>query len=162
MPVSETPVPQVPKRSPVAVTADIRSAALWLLIGGGLCLYFGLSLSTETYLSISEEDAVRWRAINGAINWCLRGVGVLFLIAAAAALSGKRASMLLATIVEGFLALLLAAMAVSWTLEARAAGGWNYQIILLLILAVLGAGGVKRSWELYRAAGGPVAAGRET
>ncbi len=143
------------RRPAMDVSTAIRGSALWLLIGGALCLYFGLSLSAETYLSIDPQDAPRWRAANMALNWGLRAAGVLFVVTAAAALSGRRASMLLAAIVEGFLALLLVAMTVSWTLEARAAGGWNYQVILLLILAVLGVGGVKRSWELYRAAGPP-------
>ena len=163
--MSEAPVPQVsqvPKRSPAAVTAEIRSTALWLVIGGGLCLYFGLSLTVTAPGSSNAEEEARWYAINTVLNHCLAGVGALFILGAGLAATGKRVAMLAATIVEILLALLLVVMSVSWTIEARADGRWSYEVILLLILAVLGVGGVKHSWELYRAAGGPVAAGRET
>lgn len=165
--MSEAPVPQVPqvpKRSPPAVTADIRSAALWLLIGGGLCLYFGLSLVVTAPASVADDPQAtqHWFALNRTLNRCLAGVGTLFILAAALAVIGQRVAMLAATIVEILFALLLVVMSVSWTIEGRADGEWNYQVILLLILAVLGVGGVKRSWELYRAAREAGLVNRET
>ena len=47
-------------------------------------------------------------------------------------------------------------MTVSWTLEAHADGEFNYQVILLLILALLSVGSILRAWRAY-VQSGPVA-----
>jgi hypothetical protein len=136
-----------------SVQAAIRSSALGLLIGGAICLYFGLTLIADAPGSVSQEEAERWFATDRALFWCLRGTGLLFLISAVLAWIGRRVSMLLATIADVVFALLMLAMAVEWTLEARVDGGWDATVILLLILAFIAAGAARRSWDLYRRAG---------
>jgi hypothetical protein len=128
----------------------IRGSALGLLIGGGICLFFGFTLLIDAPGSASEEATETWFAIDRVFQWALRIVGVVFLIAAAWAMTGQRRSMLLGTISEVGFCLLMLAMAVETTLEARADGGMDAFAILYAILFVIGLSGVKRSWVLYR------------
>lgn len=130
----------------------IRGTAFGLLIGGGLCLYFGFILVPDAPLNVSEAEQETWMAVDQGLFWSLRIVGIAFLLAAAWAATGQRASMLLATLAEATFALVMLAMSVVWTLEARATGAWNYHVILLLILLIIGVSGAKRSWSLYASA----------
>lgn len=143
---SDRPVPAA------RVSADhIRSSAIGLLIGGGICLYFGLTLIAMAPGSASQDEAQRWFALDNALFWSLRIVGVAFLAAAGLAGLGQRMSLALAAVTEVVLALLMVAMSVVWTWRARADGTWDYQIILLLLLAIISVGGARRCWEWYRA-----------
>lgn len=130
---------------------SIKGAALSLLLGGGVCLYFGLTLIADAPASASPAAAQRWFAADNTLFWGLRGIGVLFMVTAALAALGQRASMLLATIAEAGFAVLMMAMTVEWTLEARADGTVNYQVILLLILAVVGVSAAKSAWRHWQA-----------
>ena len=130
-----------PQANP-AVTQAIRSSTMGLMIGGAICLYFGFSLLVET-----TADKILFTA--------LKIVGIAFVLAGAWAWTGSRASMLMAAITEAAFALVALTMSVTWTLEARAMGTWNPQVILLLILVAISVAGARRSWELYRAAGRP-------
>lgn len=130
---------------------SIKGAALSLLLGGGVCLYFGLTLIADAPASASPAAVQRWFAADNALFWCLRGIGVLFLVTAALAALGQRVSMLLATIAEAGFAVLMIAMTVEWTLEARADNTVNYQVILLLILAVVGASAAKSACSHWQA-----------
>jgi hypothetical protein len=133
------------------VQAHIRAAAFDLLIGGALCLYLGYSLLIAAPGRVSEADAETWFAIDRVFRWCLRGLGVAFLIAAALAAAGLRVSMLLAMIVEGAFVVLMIVMAVQWTVEARVDGGWDMAALLLALLAIIGISSVRKSWSLYQA-----------
>jgi len=135
-----------------AARTGIKSSALGLVIGGAISLYLGMTFAAGPLWATTPEEAEWWTAVDNALFWCLRAVGVLFLIAAALAAAGQRSSMLLATLVEGVFIALMVVMSIVWTVEARIAGGWNIQVILLLILAALAVSGARRSWELYRAA----------
>ena len=134
-------------------SGQIKAAALGLAIGGGICLYFGMTLVADAPGSATPEEAERWFALDNGLFWLLRGVGVLFILSAGLAAMGQRGAMLLGTVCEVLLVLWLVAMSVVWTIEARADGVWNYQVILLLIIAAVSVGGAKRSWGLYSAAG---------
>lgn len=142
-----------PQASTCVPSDSIRGSALGLLIGGGICLYFGLTLIAMAPGSASSDEAQRWFAADNALFWCLRVIGALFLIAAGLAAVGRRVSMALAALAEIAFALLMIVMTIEWTLRARADGMWDYQIILLLILAILAVGGGRRSWALFRATG---------
>ncbi len=132
---------------------SFRGSALSLLVAGGLCLYFGFTLIADAPGSASPAEAQRWFAVDNALFWCLRGIGILFLLAAALAAAGHRVSMLLAAIAEAAFTLLMIVMTVEWTLEARADGLVNYQVILLLLLAVVAAGSARSAWSRWRASG---------
>jgi hypothetical protein len=134
------------------VAEAIRASALGLLIGGGICLFIGLTWGPDAPGSVSEHEAQSWFARDRLFYWCLRIIGVGFLVAAALAGMGKRVSMLLAVIVEVVFALLMLVMMVEWTIEARVDGAWEYSVILLILLAVISLSGARRSWELYNAA----------
>ena len=133
--------------------AEIRGSALGLLIAGGVCLYFGFALVIDAPGSAGEEATQAWYAADHAFRWCLRVLGALFLLAAAWAATGQCAAMLLSTAAEVAFALLMLAMSIEATLEARADGLWDFFVILLLILAVIGISAAKRSWSLYRMSG---------
>lgn len=136
-----------------AVVADaIRGSALGLLIGGGICLVIGFTWVPDAPGSVSEQEAQSWFARDVFFHWCLRVIGVGFLVAAALAGMGKRVSMLLAAIVEVVFALLMLVMMVEWTIEARVDGTWAYSVMLLILLAIISLSGARRSWELYNAA----------
>jgi len=134
------------------VSDAIRGSALGLLIGGGVCLFFGFTLVADAPGSVSEQEAQSWFARDAFFYWCLRIIGVGFLVVAALAGMGKRVSMLLAAIVEVVFALLMLVMMVEWTIEARMDGTWEYSVMLLILLAVISLSGARRSWELYNAA----------
>jgi hypothetical protein len=136
-----------------AAAEAIRGSALGLLVGGGVCLYFGFTLLIDAPGSASEEAVQTWFAADRAFRWCLRIAGVAFLLAAAWAATGQRSSMLLAVPSELVFALLMLAMSIETTLEARADGQWDVFAILLLILLVMGLAGARRSWELYVVSG---------
>ncbi len=132
----------------------IRGSALGLLIGGAVCLYFGFSLIPDAPMDATPDEQQRWFAVDEAFNWGLRVVGAGFVLAAALAAAGMRSSMLLATVVESLFAILMIAMTIGWTADARAIGAaWNPQVIILIVMAVVGIVGAKHSWELYRATG---------
>lgn len=137
------------ERGDPAVAEAIRGTGLGLLIGGGVCLYFGFTLLVDAPGSVSEEEAERWFAVDHIVRWSLRAVGIAFLVCAAWAWTGQRSSMLLATFTEGVFTLLMVAMAVESTVEARADGGFDAFAIILVILAVIGFGGARRCWRLY-------------
>ena len=134
------------------VTDAIRGSALGLLIGGGVCLFFGFTLVADAPGSASVEEEPFWRAWDYFFQWCLRFVSLGFFVAAALAGMGKRVSMLLAAIVEVVFALLMLVMMVEWTIGARKDGTWEYSVMLLILLAVISLSGARRSWELYNAA----------
>jgi hypothetical protein len=114
-----------------AAAEAIRGSALGLLVGGGVCLYFGFTLLIDAPGSASEEAVQTWFAADRAFRW----------------------SMLLAVPSELVFALLMLAMSIETTLEARADGQWDVFAILLLILLVMGLAGARRSWELYVVSG---------
>ncbi|MEW6250487.1 MAG: hypothetical protein AB1716_07555 [Planctomycetota bacterium] len=126
-----------------------RESAVGLLVAGAVCLYFGFTLDVTAPGTASEAATQQWFAWNTALNWALRILGFLFLGAAALAWTGQRVALLLTTIVEGLFTALMLVMTVSWTIEARADDGFNYQAILLLLLAILSAGSAARAWRLY-------------
>jgi hypothetical protein len=129
----------------------VRESAIGLLIGGGLCLYFGFTLIADAPGSVSKVAAESWYLADNITFWCLRGIGLVFLLTAGAAAVGQTWAMLLAAVAEGLLAALLVGMSVLWTIEARVDNTWNAQVILLLILAILGAGSAARCWRIYKA-----------
>jgi hypothetical protein len=150
----QEPVREKPAEAGGARRESIQGSALSLLLGGGVCLYFGLTLIADAPGSASPAEAQRWFAVDNALFWCLRGIGVLFLVAAGLAALGHRVAMLLATVAEAAFFVLMIAMAVDWTLEARADGLVNYQVILLLILAIISGSAARSAWVRWRA-GGP-------
>ncbi len=133
----------------------IRGNTLGLVIGGGICLYFGFRWLIDAPGSASEEAAKAWYTIDQVFRWILRVVGVIFLAAAAWSSTGQRASLLLAIAAEVGFALLMLAMAIESTLEARADGTWDAFVILFAILVIIGVSAAKRSWEIYAATGRP-------
>ena len=141
-----------PVSNPGAALAEsVRGSALSLLLSGGVCLYFGLTLIADAPGSASPADAQRWFAADHAMFWGLRGLGIGFLVTAALAALGQRVALLLATIAEALFALLMLIMTVAWTLEARVDGMWNYQVILLLVLAMVSVGAAQGAWRRWRA-----------
>lgn len=151
--MDETPYEE-PRRSVGQAAAEaVRGSALTLLIGGGICLYFGFTLLIDAPGSASEEATEVWFGVDRAFRWILRIIGIAFLISAAWAMSGQRAAMLPAVFAEAGFALLMLAMAIESTLEARADRTWDAFAILFAILAVVGVSGAKRSWDLYVSAG---------
>jgi hypothetical protein len=149
--MSEDRPPSAPGAS-AAVRDAITGSALGLLLSGGICLYFGLTLVADAPGSANTAEAERWFAADNALFWSLRGIGVLFLVAAALAAAARPVSMLLATIAETGFAVLMVVMTVDWTLEARADGLVNYQIILLLILAIVGVSAARSAWKRWQVA----------
>lgn len=147
--MSDPPNEETPSASARPLAAAIRGSALGLLIGGGVCLYIGFAWLLDAPGSASDEAAKAWFAVDQLFRWILRVTGILFLVAAAWAASGQRASMLLATLAEAGFALLMLAMAIESTLEARADGTWDAFAILFAVLVVVGASAAKRSWRLY-------------
>lgn len=139
-----------------AVASAVRGHALTLLIGGGICLYFGFSWLVDAPGSAGEDTTQTWFAVDRAFQWILRIIGIVFLVAAAWAWSGQRLAILLGAIADAGFALLMLAIAIETTLEARADGGMDAFAILFLILAVIGASGAKRLWGLYAASGRPI------
>lgn len=150
--MNEPPSASTERAARLFVSDAIRGSALGLLIGGGVCLFFGFTLAADAPGSVSEQEAQSWFARDVFFHWCLRVIGVGFLVAAALAGMGKRVSMLLAAIVEVVFALLMLVMMVEWTIEARMDGTWEYSVMLLILLAVVSLSGARRSWELYNAA----------
>ena len=150
--------PQQPRpsdHSPYYLPEEIRSNMMTFLVAGGICLYFGFSWWIDAPGSVSEEAAKSWFAVDIAFRWCLRGIGALFLIAAALAQTGRAIALLPGLLAEGAFALLMLAMAVDTTLEARADGQFDPYVILFLILAVVGISGLRRLWTLHHAATTP-------
>lgn len=135
------------------VTEAIRGSAFGLLIGGAICLYFGFSWLIDAPGSASEQAAARWYAVDHAFQWALRVIGVAFLLGAAGAWTGQRWSALVSAAVEAAFALLMIAMAIESTLEARADGAWDAFVILFGVLALISMSTAWRSWQLYAAAG---------
>jgi hypothetical protein len=130
---------------------SVRGSALSLLLGGGVCLYFGLTLIADAPGSATADQVPRWFAADHTLFWCLRGFGVLFVMAAALAALGQRVAMLVATVAEAGFAVLMVAMTVEWTLKARADGTINYEVILLLILAIVGVSAARNAWGRWTA-----------
>jgi hypothetical protein len=149
-----------PERQPArpasnrAFAEAVRGNAFSLLIGGGICLYFGFTVLLDAPGSASEEAAEFWYTLDRVFQWALRIIGALFLVAAAWALTGQRTSMLLAALAEIGFAMLMFAWTVETILEARADGGFDAFAILLGILAIIGISGAKRSWLLYTSMAG--------
>jgi hypothetical protein len=147
--MSEPPNEETRPRAGQPLTDAIRGNALGLVIGGGICLYFGFAFVADAPSGVSEEERAMWFALDNGLFWALRVVGIGFLLAGAWAASGRRPAMLLAAATEAAFALVMLAMSIAWTLEARVMGTWNPQVILLLILLIVGLLGARRSWELY-------------
>lgn len=149
-----------PERGPTPPASNrvfaeaVRGSAFSLLIGGGICLYFGFTVLLDAPGSASEEAAEFWYTIDRVFQWALRIIGAVFLIAAAWATTGQRAAMLLAALAEIGFAMLMFAWTVETILEARADGGFDAFAILLGILAIIGVSGAKRSWTLYTSLAG--------
>lgn len=149
-----TPDTPPPRSPPHHVAEHIRASALTLAIGGGLMLYFGFSLAITWPANATPEAAEAWQNWNRALRWAVRGIGVMLVIAAGAAMSGRRVAALLATIADGAFAVIALTLAVSWSWQARSAGGsFDPTSILMLLLALLGVHGTLSSWRLYLAAG---------
>jgi hypothetical protein len=134
------------------VSDAVRGTTLGLVIGGGVCLYFGFAWLLDAPGSVSDEAAKSWFAVDQAFRWTLRVVGVVFLVAAAWSATGQRPAMLLAALAEGGFALLMLAMAIESTLEARADATWDPFAILFLVLVLVGLTAAKRSWGVYASA----------
>jgi hypothetical protein len=132
---------------------SIRGLTVQLLIGGGLCLYFGYSLIADAPAGASREEAQRWFALDNALFLALRIVGFGFLAAGGLATAGLRLALPATILCEAVFAGLMLVMSIAWTLEARASGGWNPLVILLLVLAFLSAGSIPRVWRMYRLSG---------
>ena len=131
----------------------VRASAFTLAIGGGLMLYFGVGLGITARANATPEDAQAWFRWNTVLVWALRVVGLMLLGAAALAMTGRPMAALAATIADSAFALVAAVMAVSWTVQARAAGGsFDASSILMALLALMGIHGALTSWRLYRAA----------
>ena len=150
--MNEPPSASTERAARLFVSDAIRGSALGLLIGGGMCLFFGFALLVDPPGSVSSDEAEFWRAWDHVFRWSLRIIGVSFLVAAALAGMSKRVSMLLAAIVEVAFALLMLVMMVEWTIEALMDGTWEYSVMLLILLAVISLSGARRSWESYNAA----------
>ena len=76
--VPSNPVPAPPSRD---VSGAIKSSAINLLIGGAVCLYFGLTLAADAPAAAKTREAVeRWWAVDNAFFWSLRGLGGLFIL----------------------------------------------------------------------------------
>lgn len=152
------PPPTEPEPPPIAAgqrpqrPAAVRQSALGLLAAGAVCVYFGLTLAADAPADATAAERQMWFALDNTFRWCLRGLGALFLVTAALAWSGARAAMLLALAADLGLALLMAAMSVAWTLEARVLGTWDATVLLLIVLGIFALGSAGRSWSLYRAA----------
>lgn len=152
--MSQVPSNPVPARPARDVSGAIKSSAINLLIGGAVCLYFGLTLIADAPAAAkTREEVERWWAVDNAFFWSLRGLGGLFILTAALSLTGRRVAMLFTAAAEGLFVALMVAMSIAWTLEARVDGTFNAMVILLLVLAIIGIAGVRSSWQLYRAAG---------
>lgn len=134
-----------------AFAAEIRADTLSFVIGGGICLYFGFTWLADIPTNADEEAKKIWFAIDTAFIWSLRVIGALFLLTAALALTGRPFALIPALLAEGAFTLLMLAMAIDTTLEARADNiGFDAYAILFLIMTVIGASGVRRLWRLHR------------
>jgi len=132
--------------------SQIRASALGLLISGGLCVYFGFSLTPDAPPGLSPEVAEQWYAHDEAFNMGLRIVGAAFLVAAALAAAGQRLTLVLAAVVEVALGVLLVVMSVERIVQARVAGmGFDFMLILLLIVAIVSVTSAHRYWKMFRA-----------
>lgn len=135
------------------INEEIRSHAMTFLIAGGICMYFGFAWVIDAPTNADERATELWYNIDYAFQWILRGVGALFLLAAALAHSGQRLALWFGMVAEGIFVLLMLTMALETTLETRAAGaGFDPFVILFLILAVMGMPSIARLWKLCRAA----------
>lgn len=159
--MSEIPTPSSPSTPPPSGArpdpdtaaphaAAVRGYAFGLALAGAVCLYFGFSLVADAPGSATPAEAERWFALDHAANWALRGIGLLLLCAAGLASLGARSAMLVGLAGETLLAVLLVAMSLEWTVEARADGGWSPAVILLLILAAMSVSSALRCWRVYR------------
>jgi len=133
------------------ISDEVRASAIGLLIAGGLCLYFGFTLAANAPPDATPEEAARWFAVDEALNWGLRIVGILFLAVAGLAMTGARAALLGAALCEGLFALVMVAMAIEWSVDAHVfGGGWDPAVIIVALLAIISVGQAMRAWTLYR------------
>lgn len=132
-----------------APVEEVKSYAFGFLIAGGLCLYFGFTWVADAPISVA--DPAPWFLADNVTFWALRITGVLFLAAAALAALERVQGLLLGAASDVLLVVVLLGMSVLWTVEARIAGGWNPQVILLLVLMVLSAASARRNWIVARA-----------
>ncbi len=150
--MNESPEMRPPPDAPAARAADqafIRESALGLLLGGGICLYFGLTLAAIAPANSQGAAVEQWWAIDNALFWALRIVGILFVLAAGFAATGRRAALLVTIAAESLFTLLMLAMSIIWTLKARVDGEVNYIVILLILMAIVSIAAIKRSWVIY-------------
>lgn len=138
-----------PGREPRMRRDSIRSLTVQLLVGGGLCLYFGYSLRADAPGNATPAEAERWFALDNALFLALRIVGFGFLGAGGLAAAGLRPALPATILCEAAFAGLMLAMSVARTWEARVSGGWDPLAILLLVLAFVSAGGIPHVWQTY-------------
>jgi len=144
------PTGQVPP-SRIDLQAELGAMTLGLVIGGGVCLYMGLSLIADAPANVSRDEAESlWFVVDNAIFWCLRIIGAVLLLAALLAFARQRIAALVATIGEIGFTLIMVGMAIENTIEARVDGIWDYFVILYAVLAIVAASAAKRSWQVYR------------
>ena len=136
--------------TPAAVTAAIKQTAYNLLLGGGACLVLSFMLPVDAPSSAEGDAEQLWYTIDHAFNWCLRGLGVLFLVASGLAAQGRPLAALLATALEGAFVLLMVLNAIERIIEGRIAGCFDVWVIILALLAIMGVNSAKSSWLLYR------------
>lgn len=133
------------------LSADIRQETLGLLIVGAVSLYLGFSLPVDWPASATPAEVATWQSIDVAFNWGLRVIGVAFLGCAALTYAGQRIGLIVGAVAGALLAVLMVVMGIEWYIEDRiSGGGFNPQIILLLVLAVISLAGARRAWVLYR------------
>lgn len=146
----DQPVEQFTAQSP-EITEAIKRAAFGALLAGGVCLFLGFSWTIDWPILDDEAAEQVWKQIDHAFRWSLTIVGVAFLVVAALAQAGRRASALLGTVVEGAFALLMLVMAIETILEQRASGGgFDVYAILLIIMMLVGVSAARHSWMLYK------------
>lgn len=154
-----TPAPAPHGRVPpprLDLNAELGSMVLGLLVGGGVCLYLGLAFMADAPAKVSPEQAESlWFVVDNVLFWCLRVVGLLLLLAAALAFARKRIAALVAAVGELGFTLVMIAMAIENTIEARVDGYWDYFVILYAVLAIVAASAAKRSWQVYRLSSRP-------
>ena len=129
----------------------IKRTALGALLAGGVCLFLGFSWNIDWPILDDKAAEEVWKQIDYVFRGSFMVIGAVFLVVAALAQTGMRASALLGAGVEGAFALLMLAVSIETILEQRASGGgFDASVILFGIMLIVGISAARHSWTLYK------------